>query len=123
MPTSHICCFLQNSYYSSDEISNKQILHTAQEEAQHSSSSASTLITSYFRDRLKQGERQLRDQNSIFPIENKQIKLALKVQCNTANNGISQPTTLFQKWDVQIFWLESLCELYLSTYHVDRKSK
>lgn len=43
------------------------------------------------------------EQNRIFLRESKQVKLSLQVQCdNTVNKGISQPTMLFQKWDVQI---------------------
>lgn len=71
----------------------------------HSSRCAPTLITSYSRDRLKEGGRQLRKQNKVFfPRKNKQVKLPLKVPYDiTQWTLISQPTILFQEWDVQIF--------------------
>lgn len=106
-------------YYSSDQISSKQILHTAPKAAWHSSNSASTLIASYFR--WEQGQRQLRRQNRIFPRENKQLKLSLEVQYDNTQLTMVFPSQLcYFRSGMYSFWPESWCELYLSTYHVDK---
>lgn len=106
-------------YYSSDQISSKQILHTAPKAAWHSSSSASTLIASYFR--WEQGQRKLSRQNRIFLRENKQVKLSLQVQYNNTHLTMLFPSQIYYfRGGMCSFWPESWCELYLSTYHVDK---
>lgn len=93
-------------YYSSDQISSKQILHAAPKAAWHSSSSASTLAASYFR--WEQGQRQLRRQNSIFPRKNKQVKLSLQVHCDNTQLTMVFPSQLcYFRSGMCSFWPES----------------
>lgn len=106
-------------YYSSDQISCKQILQTAPKAAWHASSSASRLTASYFRG--EQGQRQLRRQNRIFPRENKQAKLSLQVHyANTQLTMVFPSQLCYFRSGMCSFWPESGCELYLQTYHINK---
>lgn len=61
------------------------------------------------------------DRIGFFPRENRQVKLSLQVQyANTQLTMVCPSQLCYFRSGMCSFWPESWCELYLSTYHVDK---